>query len=286
MVPVVLLSLAAAQPALDPRSTAQALFAADSALGAAPRTEAPSSGLLGALAPGVVMPGPDGRHLRGAAEVAAALRQATEGATAVHWTPVRVALAASGDHGLSYGYQTVYRGDRADRFKYIAYWTRLATRWRIAVYRRTPSAAGDVSLARLPDLLPTAPMSQVDGIAARASLAQVERDFSAEAQRIGLGPAFAKFGRTDAVNMGGPGTAGFVIGAQAIAQAVGGDGGATSPVSWGPDTVLVAASGDLGVTIGVIRTNQPPPDGSPGRFAFFTVWYRPDPGSPWRYLAE
>lgn len=45
----------------------------------------------------------------------------------------------------------------------------------------------------------------------RESLDQAERAFSDEAQKIGLGAAFAKFGTADAVNMGGPNEAGFVI---------------------------------------------------------------------------
>ena len=50
-----------------------------------------------------------------------------------------------------------------------------------------------------------------------------------------------------------------------------------SPVSWAPDRVVVAASGDLGVTIGMIRPNEPPPAGAAPGFAFFTIWYRASP---------
>ena len=121
----------------------------------------------------------------------------------------------------------------------------------------------------------------------RVSLDQAERGFSDEAQRIGLGPAFAKWGRSDAVNMGGPTTGDFLLGSEAIGANIGqGSPDPTSPVSWAPDRVIVASSGDLGVTIGLIRPNQTPPSGAPPGFAFFTIWYRPGPADPWRYIAE
>jgi hypothetical protein len=47
--------------------------------------------------------------------------------------------------------------------------------------------------------------------------------------------------------------------------------------------VLVAASGDLGITFGYIRSttdkDQPPAP-------FFTIWRRASTAEPWRYIAE
>ena len=60
-----------------------------------------------------------------------------------------------------------------------------------------------------------------------------------------------------------------------------------APVSWAPDHgVIVASSGDLGVTIGTIVTNEPDSTGARQSFPFFTVWRRPSPDQPWRYVAE
>ncbi|MDP2955346.1 MAG: hypothetical protein Q8N53_02905 [Longimicrobiales bacterium] len=60
-----------------------------------------------------------------------------------------------------------------------------------------------------------------------------------------------------------------------------------SAVSWGADWVLVASSGDLGVTFGWIRLNQPLADGTlPPARPFFTIWRRAGPTEPWRYIAE
>jgi hypothetical protein len=134
-------------------------------------------------------------------------------------------------------------------------------------------------------------MVAVDATAASRfgdSLAEAERNFSRDAQRIGLGPAFAQYGSDDAMNMGGAADTNFVIGATAIARVVSeGRPAGSSPVSWGPDRVIVASSGDLGVTIGMIYPNAPAPDGSRAAgFPFFTVWHRPNAAAPWRYIAE
>ena len=123
----------------------------------------------------------------------------------------------------------------------------------------------------------------------RQSLADAETAFSAEAQKIGTGPAFKMFGSPDALNLGGPDAPVFVLGNQAIGDAVGGGEPPNgSRVRWGPDVkTIVAASGDFGVTIGHIFPNAPGPDGKPqpGR-PFFTIWHRASPAAPWRYIAE
>lgn len=84
------------------------------------------------------------------------------------------------------------------------------------------------------------------------------------------------------MNMGGPAVAGFVMGSGAIGHAVS-DGKLDTPstVNWAPDRVIVASSGDLGVTIGMIHRND-----KSASFPFFTVWRRATPNDPWRYIAE
>ena len=116
---------------------------------------------------------------------------------------------------------------------------------------------------------------------------QAERSFSNDAQKIGLGAAFAQYGSADALNLGGASDAGLVVGPENIARLVAEGRPATgSVVSWAPDNkVLVASSGDLGVTIGMIHPNAPAA-GEPTSFPFFTIWRRPSPTAPWRYVAE
>ena len=103
---------------------------------------------------------------------------------------------------------------------------------------------------------------------------------------VGIGAAFVRNGRADAVNMGGPKAVGFVVGAEAIGRAVG-EGSPTdrSEVEWSADRVLVASTGDLGITFGMIRFHKPQ-EGQPAAVPFFTIWRRDDPSQPWRYIAE
>ena len=209
----------------------------------------------------------------------------------VEWTPIGGNISADGTQGFTFGYMTVTRTDDTKvPLKYLAYWVRGTDGWRVAVYRRRPRAEGDVPTTLMKPALPSrmvAPSTDAGLISKHGnSLAAAEKAFSDLAQRVGLGAAFAQNGRADAINMGGPKTPGFVVGAKAISQVVG-EGTPTdrSEVEWSADRVIVASSGDLGVTIGAIRLNKPQ-QGQPSAFAFFTIWRRDDPTQPWRYIAE
>ena len=277
---------------VSPASAAAGLLAADSAFSAASAGIDAVAGLSAMFAPDITMPLPGGKFAVGFPAAVEFLRSNPDTPQSrAEWTPIRVGLSADGLHGLTFGYGTLVRPDSSRLpWKYLAYWVKGPLGWRVVVYKRAPRADSTVSLARMPAVVPPRLGAPGDSAAIegfRASLDQAERGFSDEAQQIGLGPAFVKWGRADAVNMGGPGRPGFVVGAEAIGAAVSQGGPASgSAVSWAPDRVIVAPSGDLGVTIGMIRPNQAPPAGSPVGFAFFTIWYRASVSDPWRYLAE
>lgn len=277
----------------DPRAAVDALLEADRAFSRASAATDLVSGLAAMFSAEVVMPTPEGRFATGAAEAVAALRAGAGNAGArAEWTPVRGGVSADGEHGFTFGFLTVHRADgtRSPQ-KYMAYWVREPEGWRVAAYKRAARPEGEVSLALMPPALPArleAPTTDPAVLEAhRASLDRAEREFSREAQAIGLGPAFAKHGSEDAVNMGrGPG---YTVGAASIGAGMtpAGEAPAGSPVWWAPDRVLVASSGDLGVTIGFIHPHAAPAEGpAPAAFPFFTVWRRAGPGAPWRYVAE
>jgi hypothetical protein len=290
--PVLLLALAQAG---NPQIAVDELLAADRAFSAASATTDLISGLTPMFTDDVVMrPIPGNKFAHGIAEVRAALNANPDNAgSRLEWTPIRGGVSADGLHGFTFGYMTLHKPDKSVvSVKYLSYWIRGPDGWRVAVYKRGRRPEGQVSTALMPAALPPRMVAPSNDAAAlerfRGSLDQAERAFSDEAQKIGLGAAFVKYGTTDAVNMGGPNAPGFVIGSEAIGRAVsvGGPPGA-SPVSWAPDRVIVAGSGDLGVTIGVIRPNAPAADGSaPAGFPFFTIWRRATTKDPWRYIAE
>jgi hypothetical protein len=284
---IVFASPALAQSAQD---GVDALLAADRAFSAA-AARAPN--LADGLAPmfdaEAVMPAPGSGFAIGRDAVIAALRAApslSQGSAS--WTPIRGGISADGTQGFTYGYLTLTGGDPARRTrKYLSYWVHRPEGWRVAVYRQIVRPAGEVSLALVPASLPgfaAAPNADRAATAAhQRGLAAAEAAFSDRAQAVGLRVAFREYGREDAMNMYEG--AAFRTGLDAIAAGFPEDETA-SPVRWSTERSLVASSGDLGVSIGTIRTNAPAANGRPGAFPFFTIWRRETPDSPWRYVAE
>jgi len=206
---------------------------------------------------------------------------------------VRGGISADGLQGYTWGYMTIVKPDKTIApGKYLSYWVKRPEGWRVVAYRRRLRPGGEVSLAPVAPSLPARSTPRSTDAALietyRASLDATERAFSDSAKVIGLGVAFARYGRPDAVNMGAANDAAFVVGAEAIGNTVsGGKPAEPSTLVWAPDRVIVASSGDLGVTIGLIRDTAPGPDpNAPTVFPFFTVWQRATTTEPWRYVAE
>ncbi len=276
-----------------PQSLVNELLAADRAFSAAGAKATAVDSLSAMFAEDVVMPTPPTAFARGKTAAIAALKANPDNETSrAEWTPIRGGVSADGQHGFTFGYMTLIRPD-ATRvpIKYVAYWIKQSQGWRVAVYKRTRAAEGKVSRDLMPAALPTqmvAPSTDAATIAKfKQELDAAERAFSDEAQKIGLGPAFARNGSADAVNVGPPTSPGFVVSAEQIGKSMGPRStGPPSPVRWAPDDVIVASSGDLGVTFGMIRTNGEVPPGQSGAVPFITIWRRASPSDPWRYVAE
>lgn len=278
---------AAAEAAASPQAAVDALLAADRGFAAAAAGVDVVTGLSAMFADDIRLPTPQATFVRGKAAAIEVLRANPANLLSrASWAPVRGGVSADGQHGFTFGFMTVTEpGKPARPLKYLSYWVRQPDGWRVAAYRRIGRPAGEVSTAALPPALPARLVPAVAGgdAAHRQSLADAERGFAAEAQTIGLAAAFAKWGRADAMNLGsGPG---FTLGAAAIGAQM--DPTPQSPLDWGPDEgVLVASSGDLGVTFGYIRPKAAPPPGQPDKAPFFTIWRRDSPAEPWRYIAE
>jgi hypothetical protein len=285
------LILVAAAPAARAQTTQQnadSLLAADRAFAAAAaQAPTPADAVAAMFDADVVMPG--GPDLAvGREAVLARFRAAPAWQSgAVSWHPVRGGVSADGTQGFTYGYLDVTAGNPAARArKYLAYWVRRPEGWRVATYRQIPLQPGGTPTEVRPPLLPTASAAPDPAAVAghQASLAAAEQAFSDRAQQVGLAAAFREFGRADAVNLGSGQTA-FVTGAEAISAGME-NGGPPSPLHWSTTRALAASSGDLGVSMGLIRRNMPATDGRPDTISFFTIWYRERPDRPWRYLAE
>ena len=275
-----------------PADVADGLLAADRAFSAAAREDDLLATLSAMFSENVILPAPGGTFLRGSDAAIEALRSNPANVEAhAYWDPLRAGVSADGLHGFTFGYMAVQRADSAPTlFKYMTYWERQSGGWRARAWKRAPFEGADVAEEPMePALPPSLVAAETDLDAIRGheeSLAEAERAFSRDAQSIGLGPAFVRYGWPDAVNMG-PRNRPFLVGAEAIGRMVGeGEPPNASSVSWGPDeAVIVASSGDLGITFGRIRSNDPAQADSPP-FPFFTIWRRDSPGDPWRYVAE
>lgn len=285
-----------AAPVSSPERAARALFLEDEAFSSRAARLPLADGLSPMFTADVIMPGPPANLYRGRDAVVAFLRASPDSAARASWTPIRAGVSADGQHGFTFGFMTLTHADgRLVLLKYMSYWVKGAQGWRVAGYKRARRPEGDAVMTTMAPHLPAAlvaPRPEASQIAKlRQSLVAAERAFSDEAQSIGLGPAFRKYGQAMAVNMGGPTSASFVVGADAIGTLVGAGApsGAPSPVEWSTDVAVVASSGDLGISFGFIRPNTPPagaPAAPPAGTPFFTIWSRPSPAAPWRYIAE
>ena len=275
-----------------PQEAVEQLLAADRAFGSAGAKTTLVPALAAMFAPEVIMQGPGGM-MRGLAAATDALNANAANTTAtLEWTPARAGISPDGQQGLTYGYMTMTQaGASTVPLKYLAYWVKRDGRWLVAAYKRRARPAGDVVTTLMTSILPTQLVlatTDADVIAEhRAGVIAAENAFSDEAQQIGIGPAFAKHGWPDAMNMGGPDDAGFVIGNELIGRNIGqGSPTDSSPVFWSADDVIVASSGDLAVTFGLIRSHPkpgaagPPPPPQP----FFTIWRKVN--GVWKYIAE
>ena len=291
-----LIAIAIAQAARTPQAVVDELLAADRGFAAEAAKTTVIPALSAMLTDDVALPTPvpTPGFARGKAKAVEALAANPVNAQGrLEWAPVRGGVSADGQHGFTFGYMTLTRGDGTKLpMKYVAYWVKKPEGWRVAVYKRVVAEQSPGNREMMPASVPqrlVAPTTDAATIARhKASLEAAERAFSDEAQKIGLGPAFARHGRDDAVNVGPPTSPTFIVSAAEIGKGIGaGTPSPTSPVAWAPDEgSIVASSGDLGVTFGFIRQNTPPPAGKPSAVPFITIWRRASAGEPWRYIAE
>ena len=281
------------QTARTPKSVLDELLAADRGFATAAAQTTAIPGLTAMMADDVAMPVPvpSPGFARSKTQAIEALKLNPDNAQGkLEWAPVRGGVSADGLHGFTVGYMTLTRADGTKvPVKYVAYWVRTPEGWRVAVYKRVIAEQSPASREMMPPSLPAqlvAPVTDPSVIAThKTSLKAAEQTFSDEAQKIGLGAAFAKHGRADAVNVGPRSSPTFVVSAAEIGKSIGGD--ATSPLRWSADEgSLVATSGDLGVNFGYLRPNAAPPSGQPAAIPFITIWRRASPNEPWRYIAE
>jgi ketosteroid isomerase-like protein len=285
--PIVIVAAAPAAAQQTPEAALKELQATEQSLSGAAARMSPAGGIASMLADDVVLmtrAGPVKGRTQAAASLAA--NPANKGNHA-SWRPIRGGVSADGQHGFTQGYLDVDGGDPATAHRrYLAYWVRGSDGWRVAAFKQVIRAAGEADQPAQPAALPTRKVAPdaAKTAAHKASLIAAEKAFSDRSQVVGLAQAFQENGRPDAIHLFGP--KGFAIGLEAIGENFSSQPGGPATIHWGADDAIVASSGDLGVTIGVIRPNGEPTEGQPAESPFFTIWMRDDPSQPWRYIAE
>jgi ketosteroid isomerase-like protein len=276
------MALPAAAPLSASRDTdLEALLEADRAFSRAGRSSELAAALAAIFDEEVVMVAPRAGFVRGRDRARETLAASPANAKAkAEWAPLTGGLSADGGHGFTLGYMHIALADGTRReAKYVAYWTKKPAGWRVALYRRSARPEGKSPAAVLPLSLPETRGRHALHAGTRDELLAAERAFAAEAGASGIGEAFRRYGTPGSINSGGG--AGFLLGAEAIADAVAAGLG-SAKISWAPDDALIAPSGDLGVTWGWIRLDVGP--GETRSIPYFTVWRRHAQG--WRYAAE
>ena len=277
----------------SPEDAVASLLAADRAFAAAGAQRELPDAIGAMLDPEVVMLAA-GAMVRGADSAVARLRANPRNAGArMTWSPIRGGVSSDGTHGFTYGYITTAAADGATApGKYVAYWRRGASGWRVAAYKRAPRPAGEVSLAERSPARPARGLpiyADAELSRAREELKGAERDFCRMAQERGFGAAFEHWASADAAHLGGPDDAEFRFGPAAIGAGLGGPLPAGLTVTWIAEDALVARSGDLGVTFGTITSTQAASGAQAEqvrRVPYFTIWRRADTAAPWRYVIE
>jgi len=167
--------------------------------------------------------------------------------------------------------------------RYIAYWRRDARApWRIAAYAEVgapPASEGSSPAERMTPPNPTLPRAMAQ---ARSAVRAADSLFADLAYRMGTGYAFAATVAQDGVIFGNPQ---LVIGPQAVQDFF--TGGAGSSLSWQPVYAAVAASRDLGFTIGeYTSTGRGPTGAAVQRFGkYLTVWRLQGDGT-WKFVVD
>lgn len=139
-----------------------------------------------------------------------------------------------------------------------------------------------VAAILLPALASARPRA-VGGEAAKAELMSVDTEFSQTAQEIGVGEAFARYADADAVML--PADANAVTGRAAVRRFA--ELPAGTSLVWKPNKADVAASGDLGYTLGTYEVRGKSADGrSYTRYGkYCSVWKRQKDGS-WKWVVD
>jgi ketosteroid isomerase-like protein len=187
------------------------------------------------------------------------------------WSPVFADVSADGRLGYSYGWTRAPRS----RGKYLACWQKTGNTWRLAAYASTRPMADTASSP--PAKLRATAGAQVGGGANSHELIEADSAFAAMSVASGGKIAFLAYAADNAISFGGGPQ--FTEGREAIGA--GFDGfPAGAVLEWRPVAAKIAASGDLGCTVGEASISS-----LHHYTKYLTIWRRQNDGS-WKFVAD
>jgi ketosteroid isomerase-like protein len=270
---------------LDLREERASLIAAGNALSDAIAEQGLLSAFGGALAEDALFLSPRTPVLEGRTAALSFLSTNSVAPSAIRWQVMVADVSNDGTQGFTWsqGGFTINLGAGPTETPgvFLIYWRRTAGEWQIAAL--SLNAAASVSNA-IPDGFGTPtdkhrrnfPNTEVDE--QRAQLLSVDAAFSAASVSGGTGPAFAAYAAPNAIAVGG---GQLIFGPEAIGTAF--TTGPNDVVSWVPRFSDVAASGDLGFTVGDATFVFP----EVGTFftKYLTVWQKQNTGE-WKFRSD
>ena len=220
---------------------------------------------------------PDAPIVRGRPAAESLLRALPEAPRrAVRWQPALAERSGDGLRGYTLGYGTSVTGDSVVPMRYLAYWRRTpAGAWHVAAWVLTRGTAAAPPLPA-PCRAPAAGAQHAP--AADSELRAADSAFAARSVHDGAGPAFAEYLAPDGLTVSG--SSGMTCGPAAVATAFGGLG--PGALVWTPALADMAASGDLGMTVGTATVHV----GTETSYSkYLTIWRRARDGA-WRVVAD
>jgi ketosteroid isomerase-like protein len=270
---------------LDLREERASLIAAGNALSNAIAQQGLISALGGALAEDALFLSPRTPVLEGRSAALSFLSTNPVAPSAIRWQVIVADVSSNAAQGFSWsqGSFTINLGAGPTELAgfFLIYWSRIAGDWKIAALSLN---AGGPQNGPIPEGFGTPTTKQrrhfphIDVDRERAKLLAVDAAFSAASVSGGTGPAFAAFAARNAIAVG---DGQLIFGPEAIGAAF--TTGPNDVVSWVPRFSDVAASGDLGFTVGDATFVFP----EAGTFytKYLTVWQKQNNGR-WRFRSD
>jgi ketosteroid isomerase-like protein len=262
----------AAAQGVDLAHARESLRAADRAHAAAVEARGVVDGLPSAFADDVYFLREGADVVHGLDAVRADLPASPLAGARLAWTTIRADVSADGTRGYTYGGGTYTAADGAQRYsRTLAFWRNDGGTWKVAAFvLNLPNAPAQPA----PDGF-FREDSGVRGPAAVEEIMQADRDFAARSAAENPAAAFRAWIAADGALLGGP-----LYGPDALYEAMRQGRG---QLEWAPVTGEIAASGDLGFTIGLATSTSD--TGAHGYTKYLTVWRR-QPGGEWRFVVD